>query len=161
MESIFLCFCLFVGFSAFLLFVFFPVKDQGRCSAFKKKKKRKNNLFTRITAKHTHTDRLNYHVSTFYGAIRRINDHIVHFGGFEMPNKWECQNSSASSYEYSPYIINHCHLSECKFCTSCIFYFFFVPRCTVGGIGSAITTDRQLCLTFSMLLFNCIDLTLK
>lgn len=83
-------FCAFVSSLASVLFCclyFFQLRTRVDVLLLKKKKKRKNNLFTRITAKHTHTDRLNYHVSTFYGAIRRINDHIVHFGGFEMPNK--------------------------------------------------------------------------
>lgn len=39
----------------------------------------------------------------------------------EMPNKLRVPNSSASRYEYSLNIINHCHLSECKWKTFCNF----------------------------------------
>lgn len=62
----------------------------------------------------------------------------------EMPNKLRVPNSSASRYEYSIIIINHCHLSECKWKHSVT----FVTSCTVGGNDSANTIEFLLALSF-------------
>lgn len=63
----------------------------------------------------------------------------------EMPNKLRVPNSSASRYKYSIIIINHCHLSECKWKHSVT----FVTSCTVGGNDSANTIDFLLALFIS------------
>lgn len=56
---------------------------------------------------------LSYHI--FEVTLKRgIDIHMVYML-VQMPNKYECQNSSAGRYEYSLIIINHCHFSECKF----------------------------------------------
>lgn len=69
----------------------------------------------------------------------------------EMPNKLRVPNSSASRYEYSLNIINHCHLSECKWKHSVT----FVTRCTVGGNDSANTIDFLLALFIFFFLSPC------
>lgn len=98
-----------------LLSVFFPTKpglfyfqdkiDLFTCHEWKTKEKKME--------KKTQYDMvLSYHI--FEVTLKRGIDFHVVYMLVQMPNKYECQNSSAGRYEYSLNIINHCHFSECK-----------------------------------------------
>lgn len=148
-------FCLFVCFSAFVVCIFSD-EDQGR-STFQEK----SYLFTchecktNIIYKYIYIWKKNtvllYHVLKWHQKEASTTSTWFFTWWSEMPNKLRVPNSSASRYEYSLNIINHCHLSECKWKHSVT----FVTRCTVGGNDSANTIDFLLALFIFFFLSPC------
>lgn len=105
-------FCLFVCFRAFVVCIF-PTKpglfyfqdkiDLFTCHECKTTVKKREKQYDMI---------LSYHI--FEVTLKRGMDIHMVYMLVQMPNKYECQNSSAGRYKYSLIIINHCHFSECK-----------------------------------------------
>lgn len=119
-------FCLFVCFRAFVVCIFSD-EDQGR-STFQEKtylftchECKTNIIYKYIYIYMKKNTVLLYHVLKWHHKEASTTSTWFFTWWSEMPNKLRVPNSSASRYEYSLNIINHCHLSECKWKTFCNF----------------------------------------
>lgn len=118
----------FVSLFAFvlLLSVFFPTRTRV-VQLFKRKRiclhamNAKQILYINIYIYEKKITVLLYHVLKWHQKEASTTSTWFFTWWSEMPNKLRVPNSSASRYEYSLNIINHCHLSECKWKTFCNF----------------------------------------